>query len=655
MRERRREKKGLEPDGAVKSRRGRVPWAGWTACILLSLAIVVMHLMIGGTRYVFAIPSYAILAVAALFSLFHRPQGGRPDPWCLGSVLVFAGYLIWRSLTSPQDYITWFHLFLVPACVVVYLLSVHKLSSLRFRLWTSGALLTLVIVHVVIGLVQFLKIRNYLPFGFIRADYGIRASGFFICPNHFAGFLELSFFVGLALVCWGRIRPTWRILAGYATLVAAVGIIISGSRGSYLSVMAGLVVFLIWSLWLVRGALPHLFWKLTTVAVVCVLLGGAAVGVAISKNFLLSQRASNLIDLENMRVTMWQSAWEQHQLQPVTGTGAGSFLMYGRKYRDPRIQHDPIHTHNDYLQLLAEFGWVGGGLFLVCWLTHLRNGWRQINTIIARRIQEMGRAMSTRLALILGAFCGLVAMTAHGVVDFNMHIPGVALLMIWLLGWLGATPEEPQGLSRPASRPVAWLTNGLLAIIAIGLLWGGWKIYRQEAVTEEVRVLVRDGRYEAAMKAARQLDAENVTNPYFFFHLGDAFKGMGDQLETDFLKPPFYDQAANTYLRGHQRFPEDVHLAIQTAATLDQVGRFEEAAPIWEEALLWDPNLVRMLNLYGWHLQRLGRLEAARDLYQRALEIRKGDRFAKVHLESVEAALAVQTSRDNGQSHRAEE
>lgn len=650
MRDIQRSSKGRDPNAALKTPRGRLPWAGWTACILFSLAILALHLLIGGTRYVFAIPGYAILAVAAWFSLFHRPQGGRADPWCLGSVLLFAAYLLWRTWTSPQDYITWFHLLLVPACVVVYLLSVHKLSSMRFRLWTSGFFLTLVVVQVVIGLVQFLKIRNYLPFGFIRADYGIRASGFFVCPNHYAGFLELSFFVGLALACWGRIRPAWRILAGYAALVAVVGIVISGSRGSYLSVMAGLVVFLIWSLWLVRRALPHLFWKLTTAAIVCVLMGGAAVGVAISKNFLLSQRASNLIDLENMRVTMWRSAWEQHLLQPIMGTGAGSFLMYGRQFREPRIQHDPIHTHNDYLQLLAEFGWIGVGLFLICWLTHMRGGWRQIRAIIDRRIMETGRATSTRLALILGAFCGLVALTAHGVVDFNMHIPGVTLVMIWLLGWLGGAPEKSPGTSR-ASRPVNWLSNGLLSVLAAGLLWGGWKLYRQEAVTEEVRVLVRERQYEEAMKAARQIDTEAVTNPYFFHHLGDAFKGMGDQLETPFLKPPFYDQAANTYLKGYALFPEDVHLAVQTAATLDQMGRFEESAPIWQEALRWDPNLVRLLNLYGWHLQRQGKLEEARDLYERALEIRGGDRFAKLHLQSVKAALELQTPATEGQSH----
>lgn len=614
-----------------------MPWAGWSACLIVCLAIVVLHLLIGGTRYVFAIPGYTLLALAALVSLMHRPQGGRPDLWCLGSVLGFAAYLLARTATTPYEYITWFHWMLVPACGLVYWLSVHKLSSMRFRLVVTGVLLTLAMAHVTIGFVQFTKMPNFLPFDFLRPDYGQRASGFLVCPNHYAGYLELCFFLGLALTFWGRIRATWRVLVAYITLVCAAGILISGSRGSYLSVMGGLAVFAVISLWAVRRTAPHLMVRWVVVTLVCAGIGAAAVGVAISKSTLLTSRANDLIDTENMRLTMWASAWEQHQLQPLTGTGAGSFLLYGRKFRTPKIQHDPIHTHNDYLQLLAEFGWIGVGLFLVCWGAHVRGGLRQMNATVSQRQMASGRVLSTRFALILGAFCGFAALTAHAVVDFNMHIPGVALLMIWLLGWLGGTPEDPQGLSRPASAPVAWTGNIVMVVAAGGLVYLGATLWKQESVTENVRVLVRDEYYEEALEASEVLEPATVNNPYFFKYRGDAFKGLSRQFQMGALSRVFLRKASDEYAKAYERFPEDVSLAIPHGATLDFLQRYREATPVWKMALGWDPHLTRLQFHWGFHLEHKGDLEGAAEVYRQG----RG-RFMREGLRRVNEALEAQ-------------
>jgi O-antigen ligase len=96
----------------------------------------------------------------------------------------------------------------------------------------------------------------------------------------------------------------------------------------------------------------------------------------INQSPFLSGRARSTFETTNMRVDLWQSALQQWKLRPIFGTGSGTYLYYGRMFRTPRVQLDPIYTHNDYLNLLAEYGLtgaVGMALFLG---VHLRTGGR---------------------------------------------------------------------------------------------------------------------------------------------------------------------------------------------------------------------------------------------------------------------------------------
>ena len=77
-----------------------------------------------------------------------------------------------------------------------------------------------------IGAIQFFKGQNFMPFDLLpRSDYGTRASGFYGCPNHLAGFLEIALLIALGLAFWGRWKLMGRMIAGYAALVCAAGLL----------------------------------------------------------------------------------------------------------------------------------------------------------------------------------------------------------------------------------------------------------------------------------------------------------------------------------------------------------------------------------------------------------------------------------------------
>src|SRR5690606_10412334 len=136
--------------------------------------------------------------------------------------------------------------------------------------------------------------------------------------------------------------------------------------GGYLSLAGGLAGFLFLSLAVIRTLASGRRFLL-----ICALVCAGAAGVvgtgiyAMRANLKIDRRLDMLMDFKNMRLQMWEAAMRQFQESPWIGTGARTYLYYGRKYRpDPGYDEDPIHAHNDYVELLAEYGVIGFLLML---------------------------------------------------------------------------------------------------------------------------------------------------------------------------------------------------------------------------------------------------------------------------------------------------
>ena len=97
----------------------------------------------------------------------------------------------------------------------------------------------------------------------------------------------------------------------------------------------------------------------------------------------------------------------------------------------------PDRAHNDYLNLLADWGAAGGIIVLagmVAFGAGLRKTWKHVRP----SENDFGRGLSNRFAFFLGAAAGLLALAVHSVVDFNLHIPANAILGVTLLALLSS-------------------------------------------------------------------------------------------------------------------------------------------------------------------------------------------------------------------------
>jgi O-antigen ligase len=78
---------------------------------------------------------------------------------------------------------------------------------------------------------------------FKPSQYGRRATGVFINPNHLAGFLEMIIPFSFAWAISSRFHHAARLVLGYVGLVMGVGLLLTVSRGGWLA--CGVSMFLL--------------------------------------------------------------------------------------------------------------------------------------------------------------------------------------------------------------------------------------------------------------------------------------------------------------------------------------------------------------------------------------------------------------------------
>ena len=559
------------------------------ALALIMLAFAVLEVFLGGARVLYAIPGVCLVGLAGLFTLFpHAAPRPRVDAPALFSALLFTGYILVRNRMSEVDYIARLQFFIAAGCLITYLLFSLVLTRTNDRKWLIYALIALALVQVGVGAVQFAKNNQWMPLPWAqRCDESWRATGLFISPNNYAGCLEIIALMGLSLFVWSRVSIVQRILVGYTTICCIAGVAISGSRGGYISLAFGSGALLFLTLLALKRLRPK---KFALLAPVCVIAGVLVISGVLALMFqsqTLRERLFQINDPSNMRLLLWSSAIDQFQISPVVGTGGFSFLYYGRLFRHPSVQNDPIHTHNDYVQLLADYGMVGAILFAALLAAHLVAGGKQYRRLI-RRMKSYGDDRSNTFALCIGSLSAIVAYMAHSAVDFNMQLPANALLIAVLFAILANANTSSSKGQTPLPRLVTF-SGWLLPALSLAILIYGLALLPGEYFTERARfALVRLQQPAAALEFARQGFRTEKKNPDLYYYAGEAAL----QLAAGNIGNPMAlrADAIRSFTKGLEAFPYDSRLAVKLAQAYSESGNYFEAAIALSLAEKWDPN-----------------------------------------------------------------
>lgn len=384
-------------------------------CALLAF-MVLAHGGVEEWAYAVFETGTALLLVYWAVLFFRRNDEQVVIPTLLPPLFVFTCVVLFQYLlhTTASAFATRQQLQLLAADLVFLFLAAQAFRTIEE--WRSFFWFLLFFGFVIsgFGILQHLTFNGKL-YWFREMRYGGIPFGPYVNRNHFAGFAELIIPVALVPLVLGKVRQERRFVVGLFAIVSIGALLLSASRGGIISFAAEIILLFLFLL-LRRGPKQHLF--VGGIVLVAAVLMVSWLGVS-----QILGRFSSLQTLEvneSKRASMREGSWRIFLDHPVIGTGLGTLQLVYPPYEtlyDGKIVN---HSHNDYLEALAETGLLGG---LCCaWFLAVLyfDGLRLLQSAI----------QSFTGSLRLVGLLGCTGLLVHSFVDFNIHIPANFLLFI---------------------------------------------------------------------------------------------------------------------------------------------------------------------------------------------------------------------------------
>ena len=346
-------------------------------------------------------------------------------PPLLALIFLGLGQFLFRGTASPYE--TRVALQLLTALTLLLFLATQAFRTTddwRFFVWFIMSFGFLVAVF---GILQHLTFNGKL-YWFREMRYGGIPFGPYVNRNHFAGFAELVVPVALVPLVLGKVRRERWFAVGLLALLPLGALFLSASRGGIISLVAelGLLTLL---LILRRAGGKHVLAGAVVLLFAFMLVSWLGVRQIL-------ERFSSMQSLEvtsGKRASMRLDTWHIFREYPWTGAGLGTLQVVFPAYETQYDAKVANHSHNDYLEALAETGVAGAAC--CAWFLGV------LFFQSLRRLLLQDKSFSAALHL-----SGLVACTGflvHSLVDFNLHIPGNALLFFLMANLATADIVSP--------------------------------------------------------------------------------------------------------------------------------------------------------------------------------------------------------------------
>ncbi|MDB5882243.1 MAG: O-antigen polymerase [Ramlibacter sp.] len=427
----------------------------------------------------------------------------------------------------------------------------------------------------------------------------------FVNRNFFAEFAVCT--LPFAAILLARARQSAQVaLLSVSSAFIVVAILMTGTRAALIALWLQLLVVLPYAAWLYRGQLALGGWSRGTrwLAAGLLIATVAGLGVIPTGDPKIADEGRGMTALERgfkrtgsisasdpslgIRMVMWKATAGMIRDRPLSGVGAGAWENAITLYQAEGAQLETdYYVHNEFLQLLAEYGIVGW-LFLLALMAYLLDALRR--TLTGRAPQQ--QAEGPWRAVLL---CSLMSLMVVSNVGFPWRMASTGALFALCLGGLAASDARLGALAPWAASRIRWrpaMSQVALLIVAMAFVLA---IYISQQAAQAEQKIVR------ATKLALSVSAS--ANP------------RGRQWE------PTKAEMLGLIREGIAINPHYRKITPMVADELARWGDWRDAIWIWESVLSSRPHIVAIMTNIARGYATLGQMDKALEYLARAEKV----------------------------------
>ena len=364
------------------------------------------------------------------------------------------------------------------------------------------------------------------------------------------------------------------------------------------------------------------------------------------------QRAMSTFDEQdpsiNTRLLIWKTTFEMIKDKPILGSGIGTFKMNYLNYQGEFLKNNPYYinysgkageAHNEYLQIWAELGIIGLGLFLLIFYFFYKTiiDFYNNNKNVREKIITLG--------LVMGITCFLI----HSLFTFPLHVPALGGTFFALLG-LTVIYTRKINLAKTDSdnRPkeFKFKNKGIkiaLTIFVLIFMVGAVNLVAVRPYIAEIQYFngMRhnvDGNYREALPCFQQAVSLDPYNGRILHALGTTYYNLGNlsKAEEILLQTTRYRSDANTFYnlglvyrqagllsKAEEEFKYAVYLMPKFTKSYYELGylyfiqeRYDDTIEQWNKILEIEPNFPNKYIIFN----NLGIVYQKKEMPDKALE-----------------------------------
>jgi len=549
-------------------------------------------------------------------------------------VLAFMAICALSLFWSVSPMVSLLELPLFLAGPILYFIIANNIKS---KHQINRLLTTLLIISSLLGIYGIFQ-YNGIDFSFWKANVGRnQVFGLFGNVNYFAEYMIVPLPLAISLFFATRNR-THKILLFAGILSMGGSLILTFTRGSYLAIgISSTFMFFLYLASRGKGFIKeHKKIFIIILAFIILVTFLFAIPNPLNKPGTVISKIKGRISISQFtkgtslkrRIAIWKFTGMIIKDHPILGSGLDTFkynsLNYQSKFFDQgenrRLYPYGIadKVHNEYLQLGAELGVLGLGIFLWLIITYFNYGIK-----LLKRLKN-----KYKQGIIIGLMGGVVAVLIDGIFGFPLHLPATLVLFWLFIGLIVSIKHSEQKTkieeikkTKPKAKsdrietniyrfkPLLYLVIILLSLFLCVMVTRPFisQIYEFYGVKHAEKV-----EYDTA---AKYFQEALKWNPYFgmsYYNLGQIISQKG-----------IYTPAIESFEKA-EKYMDHPDLPAKLAYLYFKKGQLDKGIVKLKQAISYQKNEKSMVPLYtdlGNNYMRVERYKPAEIAFKNAIRI----------------------------------